>query len=154
MIGRIVLETCANVEEAISLLKEIPHRRSFSYVLLDQTGKSIVVEASPREVILHQSNICTNHFDVLTHENRHRIDDSLQRYQAMKDHESHSLNANSAFHMMNSTEKVYSLKNMEHGREPCIQLVISRIVGVPGLPLEEINDPLSLILINGLMVKR
>ena len=89
MIGRILLETCANVEEAISLLKEIPHRRSFSYVLLDQTGKSIVVEASPREVILHQSNICTNHFDILTHENRYRIDDSLQRYQAMKDHESH-----------------------------------------------------------------
>ena len=111
MIGRILLETCANVEEAISLLKEIPHRRSFSYVLLDQTGKSIVVEASPREVILHQSNICTNHFDVLTHENRYRIDDSLQRYQAMKDNESHSLNANSAFQMMNSTDKgVFSKK--------------------------------------------
>ena len=75
MIGRILLETCANVEEAISLLKEIPHRRSFSYVLLDQAGKSIVVEATPREVILHQSNICTNHFDVLTHENRNRIDE-------------------------------------------------------------------------------
>ena len=74
MIGRILLETCANVEEAISLLKEIPHRRSFSYVLLDQTGKSIVVEASPREVIIHQSNICTNHFEVLTHENRYQID--------------------------------------------------------------------------------
>ena len=65
MIGRILLETCANVEEAISLLKEIPHRRSFSYMLLDQTGKSFVVEASPREVILHQSNICPNHFDVI-----------------------------------------------------------------------------------------
>ena len=71
MIGRIVLETCANVEEAISLLKEIPHHSWLGYPI-DQTGKSIVVEASPREVILHESNICTNHFDVLTHENRAR----------------------------------------------------------------------------------
>ena len=62
-----IVRTCANVEEAISLLKEIPHCRSFSYMLLDETGKSFVVEASPREVILHQSNICPNHFDVFTH---------------------------------------------------------------------------------------
>ena len=72
----------------------------------------------------------------------------------MKDHESHSLNANSALHMMNSTDKGVFSKNTEHGREPCIQLVISRIAGMPGLPLEEIKDPLSLILINGLRVKR
>ena len=78
MIGRMLLEICANVEDAVSLLKEIPHRRSFSYVLLDQTGKSFVLEAPPREVILHPSNICTNHFDILTHENRYRIDGSLK----------------------------------------------------------------------------
>ncbi|WP_428912234.1 C45 family autoproteolytic acyltransferase/hydolase [Niallia sp. Krafla_26] len=111
MIGRIVLETCANVEEAISLLKKIPHRRSFSYVLLDQTGKSIVVEASPREVIIHQSNICTNHFEILTHENRYRIEDSLQRYQAIQRQENHVLNANTAFQLMNGTGKgVFSKK--------------------------------------------
>ena len=111
MIGRIVLETCANVEEAVSLLKEIPHRRSFSYVLLDQTGKSIVVEASPREVITHQSNICTNHFEILTHENRHRIEDSHQRYQAIERQEGHFLSANTAFQLMNSTDKgVFSKK--------------------------------------------
>ena len=39
MIGRMILETCANVDEAIVFLKEVPHRRSFSYVLLDQTGQ-------------------------------------------------------------------------------------------------------------------
>ena len=47
MIGRIILETCANVEEAIALLKEIPHRTSFSYVLIDPSGETFVVEASP-----------------------------------------------------------------------------------------------------------
>src|SRR5699024_4799242 len=46
MICRIILETCANVQEAIVMLKKIPHRTSFSYVLLDQLGESYVVEAS------------------------------------------------------------------------------------------------------------
>src|SRR5699024_8652594 len=33
MIGRLILETCADIEEAIKLLKNIPHRHSFSYIL-------------------------------------------------------------------------------------------------------------------------
>jgi predicted choloylglycine hydrolase len=60
MIGRIVLEKCANVEEAILLLIEIPHRHSFSSILIDQCGESIGVEATPREVKFHKSNIRTN----------------------------------------------------------------------------------------------
>ena len=111
MIGRIILESCANVEESISLLKEIPHRRSFSYVLLDQSGKSIVVEASPREVAVHQSNICTNHFEILTHENRYGMGDSLQRYQAIERQESNGIDPYQAFRIMNDTDKgVFSKK--------------------------------------------
>ena len=111
MIGRIILEICANVEEAISLLKEIPHRRSFSYVLLDQTGKSIVVEASPREIIVHQSNICTNHFEILTHENRYQMEDSLQRYEAIERQESNIMDPYQSYRMMNDTDKgVFSKK--------------------------------------------
>jgi predicted choloylglycine hydrolase len=105
MIGRIVLETCANVEEAISLLSEIPHRHSFSYVLLDQDGESIVVEASPREVKFHKSNICTNHFEKLTDENRYQIAESLQRYQAIERHEVNISDPYKAFRMMNDTDK-------------------------------------------------
>src|SRR5699024_8088231 len=77
MIGRIILDTCANIDEAVSLLKEIPHRHSFSYVLLDQSGETFVVEASPRNTEVRKANICTNHFDILTEENRYRMDDSL-----------------------------------------------------------------------------
>ena len=111
MIGRIILETCANVEEAISLLKEIPHRRSFSYVLLDQSGKSIVVEASPREVIVHQSNICTNHFEILTHENRYHMEDSLPKIPSNRATKKQHCRSIPAFRMMNNTDKgVFSKK--------------------------------------------
>ncbi len=71
MIGRIVLEMCANINEAVSLLKEIPHRHSFSYMLLDPNGESCVVEASPRSVIVRDGNVCTNHFTSFTEENRY-----------------------------------------------------------------------------------
>jgi len=111
MIGRIILEKCANVEEAISLLKEIPHRHSFSYVLLDQSGESIVVEASPRGVAFHKSVICTNHFKKLTHENRYHMDDSFQRYQAIAQQESNISDPYQAFRMMNDTDQgVFSKK--------------------------------------------
>src|SRR5699024_11247351 len=36
MIARLILETCADTREAAALLKEIPHRHSFSYVVQDK----------------------------------------------------------------------------------------------------------------------
>src|SRR5699024_11472807 len=44
MIGRMILETCANVDEAIELLQDIPHRHSFSYIILDPSGETYIVE--------------------------------------------------------------------------------------------------------------
>lgn len=111
MIGRLVLETCSTVEEAVSFLKEIPHRMSFSYVLLDRTGKSIVVEASPRQVVTREAHICTNHFEKLTKENRYRMDESKQRESAIKREQQYVTDFNDAFQMMNdSTKGVYSSK--------------------------------------------
>lgn len=111
MIGRIVLESCANLEEAITLLKEIPHRHSFSYVLMDGLGKSSIVEASPRAVAIRQSNICTNHFEHLVEENRYRMDDSYQRYEAIYSQQQHAVDPYHAFRMLNDTDKgVFSKK--------------------------------------------
>ncbi|MUK90534.1 linear amide C-N hydrolase [Ornithinibacillus sp. L9] len=111
MIGRLVLESCASVEEAVALLKEIPHRHSFSYVLLDKQGLSYVVEASPRAVDVHQSNACTNHFEKLTGENRYRMDESQFRQQTIREHQENTTDAYKAFQIMNNTDKgVFSPK--------------------------------------------
>src|SRR5699024_9470130 len=84
LIGRILLESCANVAEAVALLQEIPHRHSFSYIVLDASGESCIVEATPRDVVVRKSNMCTNHFELLKDENRRHLDDSLARLRAMK----------------------------------------------------------------------
>lgn len=111
MIARIVLENCKNVEEAIALLREIPHRHSFSYVLLDKNGGTFIVEASPRAVKVRQDQICTNHFEQLTTENRHHLQDSYRRQQAMERERPEVKNAYQAFKLMNDPEKeVFSTK--------------------------------------------
>lgn len=105
MIGRIVLETCAKVEEAAELLKEIPHRSSFSYVVCDRSGKTLVIEASPREVKIRESRSCTNHFEILKHENRGHLADSERRLAVLENHQEHLTEAREAFRLLNDTDK-------------------------------------------------
>src|SRR5699024_3309797 len=104
MIGRIILENCATTDEAVALLKEIPHRHSFSYVITDASGKSIIVEASSQEVLTREGQICTNHFEKLTKENRYRMDDSLRRYETISRGQAVIRTPYDAFRFMNSKE--------------------------------------------------
>ncbi len=104
MIGRMVLETCANADEAIALLKELPHRVSFNYALIDPSGEGYVVEASPREVIARKSTISTNHFDVLVEENRYRTEDSMRRMEKLRMGEQQTKTIYAAYQLLNNTE--------------------------------------------------
>lgn len=101
MIGRLLLERCANVDEAISLLKEIPHKHSFNYVLLDAEQNTVAVEASPRNVAVRNAVACTNHFTVLTEENRYRMEDSLTREQLILTAQQQELPVQQAFELLN-----------------------------------------------------
>ncbi|MGF7015863.1 putative choloylglycine hydrolase [Ornithinibacillus bavariensis] len=105
MIGRMVLENCATVQDAVEMLKEIPHRHSFSYIIVDQSGETFIVEATPRSVEVRKDNMCTNHFEILTHENRHHLADSFKRMEAMEGHKRNITDAYQAFRMMNDSDK-------------------------------------------------
>lgn len=113
MIGRMVLETCANVEEAIALLKEIPHRISFSYVLTDPSGKSYVVEATPEKVVARESTISTNHFEVLVENNRYRMEDSIRRQAILVEGEKGLENPFMAYQLLN--DKAYDVFAHKYG---------------------------------------
>lgn len=102
MIARLILETCADTSEAAALLKEIPHRHSFSYVVQDKRNIPYVIEASPRNVAVRQSNVCTNHFHMLHEENRYRQEESLQRERNIIDKQEKTNSAYEAFKIMNS----------------------------------------------------
>ncbi|MFC7060834.1 C45 family autoproteolytic acyltransferase/hydolase [Halobacillus seohaensis] len=105
MIGRLILESCANVEEAVAMLKEIPHRHSFSYIVFDRSNQTYVVEASPRGVEVRESNVCTNHFELMKKENRNHLVDSLRRLDAINGARHQLEGAYDAFRLMNDSDK-------------------------------------------------
>ncbi|GAB4071897.1 C45 family autoproteolytic acyltransferase/hydolase [Barrientosiimonas marina] len=105
MIGRMILETCATVDDAIHLLREIPHRGSFSYVVLDRYERTYVIEASPRSVSVRESQTCTNHFELLQHENRHHLVDSKRREQIIEQKAAESIEPHDAFRLMNDKDR-------------------------------------------------
>lgn len=105
LIGRIILETCATVNEAVELLKKIPHRGSFSYIVTDTSGETRIVEASPRAVDIRIANICTNHFEIQQLENRNYLKDSFDRLEAVQTQEQQTKDVGSAFRLFNDTDK-------------------------------------------------
>lgn len=105
MIGRLVLETCANVTEAIELLKKVPHRHSFSYVVLDPAGKTYIIEATPRNVHVRENQLCTNHFEEMQEENRRVLKDSYERMEMMSQQAPEIKTAYEAYRMLNDKSK-------------------------------------------------
>ncbi|KGX88193.1 C45 family autoproteolytic acyltransferase/hydolase [Pontibacillus litoralis] len=105
MIGRLILESCANVAEAVAMLREIPHRHSFSYIVLDPSGVTYVVETCPRGVEVRKSNVCTNHFERMKDENRNYLADSYQRLHTMEEARGDITSAEQAFRLLNDTNQ-------------------------------------------------
>lgn len=109
MIGRLVLENCRNVSEAIQLLKEIPHRSSFSYILMDKDLNHAIVEVTPRSVDVRNDIICTNHFELLTHENRNYTKESKERLSRVVNQTHADLDKATAFKLFNDPQyEIYS----------------------------------------------
>lgn len=104
-IGRMILETCQDADEAAALLKEIPHRHSFSYIVYDRKQTSYVIEATPRHVEVRPGNACTNHFERLEHENRRVLDDSLERMRAIRRGHQADTDGYRAFRLLNDTDQ-------------------------------------------------
>lgn len=81
---RMVLDQCSTVDEAVAMLKEIPHSSCYNFSLGDRKGNMAEVEASSENVIIRYGEsalACVNHFqdDRLTSKNRESIAGSIQR---------------------------------------------------------------------------
>jgi len=104
-IVRMLLEQCANIEEALNFITKIPHGYCYNYSITDQSGKSVVVEASPQQQIINFTNplICTNHFEseILREKNRIGVQGSIQRKEYVNSLLKESLSQMSSYHHFN-----------------------------------------------------
>ncbi len=105
---RMLLEQCANVEEAMKLITTIPHGYCFNYSMTDPSGVNVVVEASPeRQVIKHMNPlVCANHFESgeLKGLNRATAENSIRRQQYVSGLVDEKMSALSAYHHFNDAE--------------------------------------------------
>jgi predicted choloylglycine hydrolase len=81
---RMLLDSCSSVDEAISMLKELPHAACYNFSLADADGNKVVVEASPNVVKVREERdfiACVNHFQVMEmlQYNRENIEGSMKR---------------------------------------------------------------------------
>lgn len=87
-ICRLVLDQCATAEEAVKLIRKLPHKYCYNYSILDRYGTTVIVEASPDEQIAHyaESLQCTNHFNAETLQswNKEKYEESLNRWQYLQ----------------------------------------------------------------------
>ncbi|MGE7946210.1 C45 family autoproteolytic acyltransferase/hydolase [Lysinibacillus sp. NPDC093688] len=104
-IVRMLLEQCANIEEALNLITNIPHGYCYNYSITDQSGTSVIVEASPQQQVINFTNplICTNHFqsEILREKNRIGVQGSIKRKDYVSSLLSESLSPMSTYHRFN-----------------------------------------------------
>lgn len=114
-IVRILLEKCENIDEAVTLIKELPHGYCYNYSMTDQSGRGVVVEASPeKQVIIDKMPvICTNHFcsNFLKESNKENIEDSIKRNEYVRNLSKERLSIASAYHHFNNADSPIFYKN-------------------------------------------
>jgi predicted choloylglycine hydrolase len=104
LITRTVLDQCATTEEAVAMLRRIPHAMQYNYSVLDGNGVGAVVEAVPGSVAVRMGPwlACTNHFQsrLLRPLNR-RTSHSQQRLPPLEAWASRALSAEEMFLALN-----------------------------------------------------
>lgn len=105
-IVRMLLEQCANIEEAVKYITAVPHGYCYNFSLTDPSGNSVTVEASPKQQVIVNNNqlICTNHFesDTLREKNRSEVQSSIKRKESVSLLLNQPLSPLAAYHHFNN----------------------------------------------------
>lgn len=116
-ICRLVLDNCATIDEAVELIKKIPHRFCYNFSILDQDGKTAFIEAAPDEQSVHYTSslTCTNHFESIMLESRNRemLAGSLSRKRYMQTLSKKKMEPMAAYRIFNDEESPLFSKHYE-----------------------------------------
>lgn len=114
-IVRMLLEHCGCIKEAIDFISTIPHGFCYNYSITDQSGRSVVVEASPEKQCVNYKNplICTNHFESksLQEKNKKEIQGSVKRKEYISSQLTGELSPMTAYRHFNDGNSPLFFKN-------------------------------------------
>lgn len=112
---RMLLEQCGCIKEAIDLISTIPHGFCYNYSITDQSGRGVVVEASPEKQFVNFGNplMCTNHFESknLQEKNMKEIQRSIKRKEYMSSLLTEELSPIAAYSHFNDGNSPLFFKN-------------------------------------------
>ncbi|MBY7143941.1 peptidase C45 [Virgibacillus sp. NKC19-3] len=99
---RIVLDTCKNTDEAITMIRQLPHSWSYNFSIGDAEGHTVVVEESPFDIKVRRDNdilFCTNHFQKqeMNNLNRENLEGTQGRLDYLSQSNLRKLNGQEAF---------------------------------------------------------
>lgn len=99
---RMVLDSCSSLEDAVTMLKEIPHAACYNFSVGDKQGNSAIVESSPDKVSVRRGQsflTCVNHFqeDCLKSKNRMNIEGSIERNKQLLEFKGRNLTQDEMF---------------------------------------------------------
>ncbi|MBB4824925.1 putative choloylglycine hydrolase [Sporosarcina luteola] len=116
-IVRMLLERCADIEEAMELIAQVPHGYCYNYSMTDSSGKAVIVEAAPGRQAVRQLDqlVCTNHFESteLQGMNRDAIAGSLNRKRHAKELANEDLSPLSIYASLNGRKSPLFFQDYE-----------------------------------------
>ncbi|WP_397538449.1 C45 family autoproteolytic acyltransferase/hydolase [Rummeliibacillus pycnus] len=115
---RMVLDTCTTTDDAIQMLKEIPHSACYNFSMADRNGDIAVVEATPSKVVIRRDPellSCVNHFqeEDLKQKNRTVIDNSLKRNNILQSFRDGNLTQSEMFNNFANSESPLFFTNYD-----------------------------------------
>ncbi|WP_102691973.1 C45 family autoproteolytic acyltransferase/hydolase [Rummeliibacillus pycnus] len=106
---RMILDTCSTTDDAIQMLKEIPHSACYNFSIGDRNGDIAVVEATPTKISVRREPdflSCVNHFQVkeLQPNNRMLNDNSIKRNDYLQSLRKSNLTYREMFNQFSTSE--------------------------------------------------
>ncbi|HLR03269.1 MAG TPA: C45 family peptidase [Virgibacillus sp.] len=110
---RIILDTCKNTQEAVNVIKQLPHSWSYNFSIGDAEGNAVVVEESPLDIKVRKSEeilFCTNHFQRqdMSILNRENLEGTQERLNYLSHRHFEDMNEKEIFNLFITDTPLYT----------------------------------------------
>ncbi|PAV31615.1 hypothetical protein CIL05_02870 [Virgibacillus profundi] len=116
---RIILDTCESTEDAVDLLKQLPHSWGYNFSIGDRDGNTAIVEIMSDEIRVRKSEgilLCTNHYQHhdLIDKNKNDYTNSYRRIEDLEEKGVNRLTGKEAFDWFKTPDSAMFYKDYKN----------------------------------------